>query len=168
MAFFITGKTLKRRRSHTARQGFGLLETMIASAFTGVALAGAFSLANASRISGKHAEMRADFANLGGDIFEHIRSDRENTDDYEMNLGLTEAACEALAADTGTEPKQRRYEWCSILNTLSPYTGTETREIRVDAPEADKRVVTVVLTGGSQLSAVPVETVIKRMFEIPD
>ena len=148
-------------------RGFGLAESLISVAFTGMALAGAFSVSVAAKSAAGQTALRQELLYVGESVFEHLRYDRRNIDNYAFSLELSEASCEALNAPDMTDAQSKRLTWCRRLNALAPYRAGEVREIRIDTPEDGKRIVEIALQARVNGRSMPQEFIAKRVFEIP-
>jgi len=148
-------------------QGFGLAESLISVAFTGMAIAGAFSVSLATASSSSQTALRQELLYMAEDMFEHMRLDRENIDDYAFSLGLTSAQCEALEQPVMTTAQDARLSWCRRLGAIAAYRAGEGRTVRIDAPDAGTRIVEIALQASIPGGGMRQEFIAKRIFEAP-
>jgi len=126
----------------TEKNGFSLIEAMVAMMIMALSFVGVYTLASYSSNSMKNSADKQQMQMVANQIFEIIRSDIENIDSYN-NMDFT--SCIAPTSEETATYYQHRYKWCRMLNAGvgQPATG-DIRQINITT-SGDSRIVKVML-----------------------
>lgn len=124
-------------------RGFGLIESLIATAIVGIGFVGVYSMVVLSEQFIKWAIARQKLQMTANQMLEVIEGDVANIANYTMTTALTTCTDPSPATDTYLV---RGFEWCTRMSDEVGAAGiTDTRSITVTATSATKNTVLIVL-----------------------